>query len=113
MQFFERNNKKKKELFIIRTRLSYYKVFHRKSVSNRNEKSKNIYEWISIFRALNTRIKYNIDVWVWYYCIKLKYAVKVKLSYMDKDSCITYMKTTDICKNIVENVKRRFDTSSY
>ena len=44
MQFFERHNKKKKELFIIRTRLSYYKVFHRKSVSNRNEKSKNIYE---------------------------------------------------------------------
>ena len=32
---------------------------------------------------------------------------------MDKDSCITYIKTTDIYKNIVENVKRRFDTSSY
>ena len=28
--------KKKKELFSIRTKLSNYKVFHRKSISNRN-----------------------------------------------------------------------------
>ena len=32
-------NRKKNELFSIRTKLSYYKVFHKKGVSNRNEKS--------------------------------------------------------------------------
>ena len=32
------HKKKKKKLFGIRTKLSYYKVFHRKLISNRNEK---------------------------------------------------------------------------
>ena len=31
-------SEKKKELFSIRTKLSYYKVFYRASISNRNEK---------------------------------------------------------------------------
>ena len=33
------HNRKKKELFCIRTKLSYYKVFHIKFISNRNEKT--------------------------------------------------------------------------
>ena len=37
-------NREKKELFSIRTKLSYYKVFHRTSISNRNEKNIYIYE---------------------------------------------------------------------
>ena len=36
--------KKEKKLFSIRTKLSYYKVFHRKFISNRNEKNSNINE---------------------------------------------------------------------
>ena len=32
----------KKELFTIRTKLSYYKVFHKKSISNRNEKTETL-----------------------------------------------------------------------
>ena len=53
MQFLEKNmesvrkdrdiklviTKKKKELFSIRTKLSYYKSFQRKFISNRNEKN--------------------------------------------------------------------------
>ena len=35
-----RRNRKKKELFSIRTKLSYYNVFQRTSISNRNEKNK-------------------------------------------------------------------------
>ena len=31
-------NRKKKKLFGVRTKLSYFKVFHRKFISNRNEK---------------------------------------------------------------------------
>ena len=33
------HNKKKKDLFSIRTKFSYYKVFHRKFISNKNEKN--------------------------------------------------------------------------
>ena len=33
------HNKKKKELFSIRTKLSYYNVFHRKVITNINEKT--------------------------------------------------------------------------
>ena len=36
--------RKKKELFSIRTKLSYYKVFHKTSTSNRNEKNADTYE---------------------------------------------------------------------
>ena len=34
----------KKESFSIRTKLSYHKVFHRTSISNKYDKSKNTYE---------------------------------------------------------------------
>ena len=33
------NNRKKMELFGIRGKLVHYKVFHKKSISNRNEKT--------------------------------------------------------------------------
>ena len=36
------SNRKKKALFSIRTKFSYYKVFHRKSICNRNEKQTEI-----------------------------------------------------------------------
>ena len=35
------NSKKEKKLFNIRTKFSYFKVFHRKFISNRNEKNSN------------------------------------------------------------------------
>ena len=38
------SNSKKKKLFGVRTKLSYYKVFHRKLISNRNEKNRDTYE---------------------------------------------------------------------
>ena len=37
------HNRKKGELFSIRNKLSYNKVFHRKSISNRNEKNRDTY----------------------------------------------------------------------
>ena len=37
-------NRKKKELFSIRTKLSYYKVLYIISISNRNEKNRDNYE---------------------------------------------------------------------
>ena len=38
------NNRKEKKLFSIRTRLSHYKVFHRKFISNANYKNSDKYE---------------------------------------------------------------------
>ena len=36
--------KRRKKLFGVRTKLSYYKVFHRTRISNRNEKNRDTYE---------------------------------------------------------------------
>ena len=49
----------------------------------------------------------------WYHHIKPKYGEKVKLSYMDTDSFIVYIKTDDIYKYIAEDVETRLDTSNY
>ena len=38
------NSRKEKKLISIRTKLSYYKVFHEKCISKRNEKNANINE---------------------------------------------------------------------
>ena len=38
-RFLTCHNRKTKELFSIRTKLSYYKVFHKKCIVNRNEKT--------------------------------------------------------------------------
>ena len=48
----------------------------------------------------------------WYDYVKPRYGEKVKLCYMDTDSFILYVKY-DIYKDIVEDVKTRFDTSNY
>ena len=45
--------------------------------------------------------------------VKPKYCEKPKLSYMDTDSCIVYIKIDDIYKDIEEDVETRSDTSSY
>ena len=44
METVRKHRIKENRLFIIRSKLSYHKVFHRKSVSNRNEKNSNIYK---------------------------------------------------------------------
>ena len=38
------HNSEKKKLFGVRTKLSYYKVFHRKRISNRNDRNRDTYE---------------------------------------------------------------------
>ena len=51
------HNRKKIELLSIRTKLSYYKVFHRTFISNRNNKNRNTYGYTCVSRICNTRIK--------------------------------------------------------
>ena len=44
---------------------------------------------------------------------KPKNSEKAKLSYMDTDSFIVYIKADNIYKDIAEDVEIRFDTSNY
>ena len=48
-----------------------------------------------------------------YAYLKPKYCAKAKLSYMNTDSFIIYIKTDDIYKDIAEDVETRFDTLDY
>ena len=45
--------------------------------------------------------------------VKLKREEKTKLFFLDTDSFITYIKTDDIYKGILEDVEARFHTSQY
>ena len=49
----------------------------------------------------------------WYDYMKPKYANNVKLCYMDTDSFIMNIKTSDFYKDISNDVENRFDTSNY
>ena len=49
----------------------------------------------------------------WYDYVKSKYEYKTRLCYMDTDSFVVNIKTKDFYKDIAENVKERFDTSTY
>ena len=49
----------------------------------------------------------------WYDYMKPKYNDNVKLCYMDTDSFIMSIKTSDFYKDISNDVEKRFDTSKY
>ena len=49
----------------------------------------------------------------WCDYMKPKYGDNVKLCYIDTDSFITNIKTEDFCKDIANDVEKRFDTSNY
>ena len=49
----------------------------------------------------------------WYDYIKPKYQKNTKLCYMDTDSFIIHIKTEDFYKDIADDVKKRYDTSTY
>ena len=93
--------------------MSYYKVFHRTCISNRNEKAdihanKPVYLRPSILE-LSKILMYEFL----YDDLRPKYGAKAKLCYMGTDSFMVYIKTYDTYENIVEVVETRFDTSNY
>ena len=49
----------------------------------------------------------------WCNYIKPKYGEKAKLCYIDTGSFIIHVKTENFCKDIAENVEKRFDTSNF
>ena len=58
------SQRKKKKILVVRTKLSYYKVFHGTFISNRNENNNINNEYMWLFRSFNTRINENINVLV-------------------------------------------------
>ena len=75
----------KKKLFSVTTKLSCYKVFHRKYISDRNEKTeilfnKPVYLGLSILE-LSKMLMYEF----WYDYVKLKFGEKEKMCYIDTD----------------------------
>ena len=49
----------------------------------------------------------------WYDYVKPKYGKTAKLSFMDTNSFVAYIKTVDIYKDIAEDVETRSNTSNY
>ena len=100
-----------------------------KLVSEPNYHTRNyILEDLSIIEMNKTKVKMNKPIYLrlsildiskilmykfWYDYMKLKYKNKVKLCYMDTDSLIMNIKTTDFYKDISYDVHKRFDTSNY
>ena len=100
---------KKKELFTIRTKSSYNKVFHKNSLAIEMRKTQ-ILENKSICLGLSALELSKISMYEpWYDYVKPKYGEKVKLSYMDTGSFIVLIKAN----NIYKGVETRFDTSNF
>ena len=70
--------------------------------------NKPIYLGLSILEISKTTI-YEF----WYDYVKSKYGNKVKLCYTDTDSLAMNVKTSDVYKDIAQDVQERFDTSNY
>ena len=115
-------NREVKELFSNRTKLSYYKVFHRKCVSDRNEnKNKKTTTTIATTKMfINKPVCLRISILelskiliyeFWYYYLKSKYGENAKLCYTDTDRFIFHVKADDIYKILQKMLK--LDTSNY
>ena len=100
-----------------------------KLVSEPNYHTMNyISEDLSIIEMNKTKVKMNKPIYLglsileiskllmyefWYDYMKPKYGNNKKLRYMDTDSFIKNIKTKDFCKDIANDVEKRFDTSNY
>ena len=100
-----------------------------KLVSEPNHHTINcISENLSIIEMRRTKVKMNKPIYLglsileiskilmyefWCDYMKPKYGDNVKLCYIDTDSFIMNIKTEDFCKDIANDVEKRFDTSNY
>ena len=105
MQFLEKPWKRGEniyyqKLFSIRTKLSYWKFFHRKLLMN-----KVVYLGLSIL-DLSKTVMYEF----WRYYVKPEYDKYAKRCYMNTVSFTAYIKIDDIYKDIAEDVEAGFDT---
>ena len=107
---------KKEETIRYPIKLSYNKVFFKKSNCNIKEKTQIIilftYKPVYLGLSILEISKIVINEFQYDY-IKPKYNEKEKLCYIDADSFIVHVKTEDIYKNIAEDVEKTFNTSNY
>ena len=90
------------------------KVFHKKIISNRIGKKKEIFMNKPMYLGLSILELSEVIMYEFRYdYVKLKYSEEAKLCSMDTDGFTVYIKTDDIYKDIAEDVETRFDTSNY
>ena len=90
----------------MRTKLSYNKIFYKKFISYRNEKTQIlINKPVSLGISILDMSK-NVIYEFWYNYLKPKYGENVMLCYMDTDSFIVHIKTDDIYKEIKKMLKQ-------
>ena len=90
------------------------KVFHKKIISNRIGKKKEIFMNKPMCLGLSILELSEVIMYEFRYdYVKLKYSEEAKLCSMDTDGFTVYIKTDYIYKDIAEDVETRFDTSNY
>ena len=100
------NNPSKKELFGVRTKLSYNKDFFRIFIGNRNEKiqiflNKPVYLDLSM-SEISKIVMYEFS----HDYVKPKYGENAKLCYTNTESFIVSIKTEDICLDSAKKLKQ-------
>ena len=73
------HNRKKKKRFGVRIKLSYYKVFYRKFISNRNDKTEILMNESVCLGFSILELSKTLMYEFWYDYVKPKYGEKVKL----------------------------------
>ena len=103
-----------KKLFVVRTKLSYYKVFFTENLLAIGMRKTQILMKKPAHLGLSILdLSKTVKNEFWLDHVKQKYGEKPKLCYMDTDSFIVHVRTNDMYKDIAEDVQTRFDTSNY
>ena len=80
----------------MRTKLSYYKIVHRKFITNKIRKTQIVMNkpvylgWFTLDMSTTVMCEF------WYDYVKPNYGLNAKLCYIDTDSFIVYVKTDNI-----------------
>ena len=86
---------KEEELFGVRNKFSYYKVFNKKCISDRNEITEILMIKPVYFEFLILELSKIFMCEFWYDYVKLIYGQNAKPCYMDTDSFIVQVKTDE------------------
>ena len=107
------NNGSKRELFSVRSKLSYNKGFSENLLAIEMERIRTHMSTLVYLAPTILKISKIIIYEFWYDFVKPKYREKTKLCYLDTNSFIVYIKTENIYVGITQYVETRFDTSNY
>ena len=99
-----------KKIFSIRTKLSYFEVFTKKLFAMKMRKTQIL---MNKYVSLGLSILYLRKMYeFWYGYIKSKHGENVKLLY-NTGNFVVHVKTSDIYKDIADNVETSFDTTNF